>query len=313
MILYFKPGACSLADHITLHAAGMNFSTIEVDLKTKRTADGDDYLAINPEGYVPALTLDDGRVLTENACILSWITDQAPALMPAGRSRPLSAGRGAELHLGRAAQGVQALLLTRRDRRGQGGRARGHRQAAGLSWPTGSRATASCWGRASPRRTPICSSSCAGAASNAIAMPSPLPAYFRPRRRPALRQDRRCSTNGWPEPHAKSGARRPDDALGWPSPNGWAGRHDPVRMDALPPPGGRAAVAAGPEAARSPTRCSWPSAARSSASFLGAPQVALEPDLALALFVAPVLLDAAYDTSLRDLEGERNAGDGAGR
>ena len=84
MILYFKPGACSLADHITLHAAGMNFSTIEVDLKTKRTADGDDYLAINPKGYVPALTLDDGRILTENACILSWITDQAPALMPSG-------------------------------------------------------------------------------------------------------------------------------------------------------------------------------------------------------------------------------------
>lgn len=84
MILYYKPGACSLADHITLHAAGMDFSTIEVDLRTKKTADGDDYLAVNPKGYVPALVLDDGQVLTENACILSWITDQAPDLAPAG-------------------------------------------------------------------------------------------------------------------------------------------------------------------------------------------------------------------------------------
>src|SRR3954463_8488827 len=33
----------------------------------------------------------------------------------------------------------------------------------------------------------------------------------------------------------------------------------------------------------------------------GAPPFTLPPELALALFVAPVLLDAAYDASLRDL------------
>jgi glutathione S-transferase len=84
MILYFKPGACSLADHIALHAAGMDFALIAVDLRTKRTVDGDDYLGINPKGYVPALVLDDGQVLTENAAILSWIADQAPQLLPDG-------------------------------------------------------------------------------------------------------------------------------------------------------------------------------------------------------------------------------------
>ncbi len=82
MKLYFSPGACSLADHIALHEGGFKFEWIKVDLKAKKTADGQDYEKINPKGYVPTLVLDDGSVLTENVAILSWIADQKPELAP---------------------------------------------------------------------------------------------------------------------------------------------------------------------------------------------------------------------------------------
>ncbi len=84
MKLYFSPGACSLADHIALHEAGLSFDRVKVDLKTKTTEDGGDFTTINPKGYVPALQFDDGSVLTENVAILSWISDQAPGLAPPG-------------------------------------------------------------------------------------------------------------------------------------------------------------------------------------------------------------------------------------
>ncbi|HEY3887875.1 MAG TPA: glutathione transferase GstA [Caulobacteraceae bacterium] len=84
MKLYFAPGACSLADHIALREAGLAFDPVRVDLKAKKTEDGQDYAAINPKGYVPALAFDDGAVLTENVAILSWIADQASTLAPKG-------------------------------------------------------------------------------------------------------------------------------------------------------------------------------------------------------------------------------------
>jgi glutathione S-transferase len=85
MKLYLAPGACSLADHIALHEAGLDFERVKVDLKTKRTEDGRDYTEINPKGYVPALEFDDGEVLTENVAILSVVADKAPKLTPEGR------------------------------------------------------------------------------------------------------------------------------------------------------------------------------------------------------------------------------------
>lgn len=84
MKLYLSPGACSLADHIALHEAGLAFDRVSVDLKAKRTGDGRNFLEINPKGYVPALELDDGQVLTENIAILAWAADQNPELAPHG-------------------------------------------------------------------------------------------------------------------------------------------------------------------------------------------------------------------------------------
>jgi glutathione S-transferase len=90
--LYYALGACSLASHIALIAAGLEFEVEAVDLRTKRTASGRDYFEINPKGYVPALGLGDGQVLTENVAVLDWIAQQKPNLQPRGalgRSRQL--------------------------------------------------------------------------------------------------------------------------------------------------------------------------------------------------------------------------------
>lgn len=84
MKLYFAPGACSLADHIALHESGLPFDHVKVDLKAKKTESGEDFAAINPKGYVPALVLDSGETLTENIAILDWIAHQSPALAPSG-------------------------------------------------------------------------------------------------------------------------------------------------------------------------------------------------------------------------------------
>jgi glutathione S-transferase len=85
MKLYYASGACSLADHIALHEAGLDFKRVKVDLKTKRIEDGRDFNQINPKSYVPALEFDDGEVLTENVAILSFVADKAPQLTPEGR------------------------------------------------------------------------------------------------------------------------------------------------------------------------------------------------------------------------------------
>jgi len=84
MKLYYAPGACSLADHIALHEAGLSFDHERVDLKAKRTEGGVDFSTINPKGYVPALTLDSGETLSENIAILDWIAHQNNKLAPLG-------------------------------------------------------------------------------------------------------------------------------------------------------------------------------------------------------------------------------------
>jgi glutathione S-transferase len=79
MKLYYSPGACSLSPHIALHEAGIPFEAIKIDNKAKTTADGLNYMDVNSKGYVPALRLDDGSVLTEGPAIVQYIADKNPA------------------------------------------------------------------------------------------------------------------------------------------------------------------------------------------------------------------------------------------
>ncbi|CNF59868.1 glutathione transferase GstA [Yersinia intermedia] len=78
MKLFYKPGACSLSPHIVLREAGLDFSIESVDLATKITETGEDYLSINPKGQVPALVLDDGSLLTEGVAIVQYLADLVP-------------------------------------------------------------------------------------------------------------------------------------------------------------------------------------------------------------------------------------------
>jgi glutathione S-transferase len=94
MKLFYAPGACSLADHIALIEGALSFEHESVDLMNKTTASGGDFAVINPKGYVPALVLDSGEILTENLAVLDWIAAQSPSLGldgPPGRTRLLEA------------------------------------------------------------------------------------------------------------------------------------------------------------------------------------------------------------------------------
>ncbi len=78
MKLYYSPGACSLSPHIVLNEGGFTYDTERVDLATKVTETGADYTTINPNGYVPALLLNDGQVLTEGPAITQYLADRVP-------------------------------------------------------------------------------------------------------------------------------------------------------------------------------------------------------------------------------------------
>lgn len=82
MKLFYSPGACSLAADIVLHEAKLDATFIKVDLKSKKTEHGEDYAAITPKGYVPALMLDDGNVLTENIAVLLYLASLKRGLLP---------------------------------------------------------------------------------------------------------------------------------------------------------------------------------------------------------------------------------------
>jgi glutathione S-transferase len=86
MILFYYPGACSIANHIALIEVGMPYELISIN-QEKRTEDGRDFLAINPKGYIPALETDEGEVLTENAVILNYIAEKSGQLLPEGISK----------------------------------------------------------------------------------------------------------------------------------------------------------------------------------------------------------------------------------
>ena len=106
MELFFSPLSCSLASRITMYEAGLPATFTRVDGKTKTTADGRNYLEINPRGQVPALKIGDGEVLTENVSVLEYLADQAPksGLAPLGiertRMRKWLAFINSEIHVG---------------------------------------------------------------------------------------------------------------------------------------------------------------------------------------------------------------------
>ncbi|MCC7348876.1 MAG: glutathione transferase GstA [Variibacter sp.] len=89
MKLYYSPGACSLSPHIVAHECGLALETEKVDNKAKKTASGKDFWQINPKGYVPALEIAPGEVLTEGPAIVQYLADQAPQakLIPAAGSK----------------------------------------------------------------------------------------------------------------------------------------------------------------------------------------------------------------------------------
>lgn len=90
MKLYYSPGACSLAAHIILNEINVDFDLECVDLKTHKTEKGADYYEINPKGYVPALEINPGLILTENVAILPFLAQHDPKqdlIPPSGMGR----------------------------------------------------------------------------------------------------------------------------------------------------------------------------------------------------------------------------------
>jgi len=79
MKLYYLAGACSLASYIALTEAGLKFEAAAIDRKSRKTADGEELIRLNPKGYVPILRLDSGEILTENVAVLQYIADRNPA------------------------------------------------------------------------------------------------------------------------------------------------------------------------------------------------------------------------------------------
>jgi glutathione S-transferase len=85
LTLYYSPGACSLSPHIALREAGLAFSLLQVNLAEKKILNGGSFLEVNPKGYVPALALENGQLLTEGAVIVQYVADQKPELELAPR------------------------------------------------------------------------------------------------------------------------------------------------------------------------------------------------------------------------------------
>ena len=95
MKLYYAPGTCSLSPHIVLRELDLPFDLIRVDNRAKRTEDGRDFLAINPKGYVAALEIDGGQVLTEGPAISQYLADLRP---DAGLAPPAGSWARSQLH-----------------------------------------------------------------------------------------------------------------------------------------------------------------------------------------------------------------------
>ncbi len=106
MKLYYAPGACSMASHIALHETGLPFEIDKLDSSTMTTAGGENFMQVNPKGYVPTIRLDDGSIMSEGAAVLQYIADQNAASGLAPRAGTMERYRlqewltfiGTELH-----------------------------------------------------------------------------------------------------------------------------------------------------------------------------------------------------------------------
>ncbi len=89
MKLYYSPGACSLSPHIVSNELELPIELVKTDTKTKKTEHGEDYLKISPKGYVPALVLDDGTLLTEGPVLVQYLAELAnnTDLLPAAKTK----------------------------------------------------------------------------------------------------------------------------------------------------------------------------------------------------------------------------------
>ena len=76
--LYFAPGTCALNPHIVIAELGLQAELVKTDIRTKKLADGSDFRAINPLGYVPVLQVASGLVLTEGPAITQYLADLKP-------------------------------------------------------------------------------------------------------------------------------------------------------------------------------------------------------------------------------------------
>lgn len=84
LTLYLVNGACSLAPHALLKHLGIPHRVIIMNLTLEgcAAADGsisaEQYRCVHPLGYVPALQLSSGHVITENVAILNYIHSLVP-------------------------------------------------------------------------------------------------------------------------------------------------------------------------------------------------------------------------------------------
>ncbi|SQJ20273.1 Glutathione S-transferase GST-6.0 [Serratia rubidaea] len=164
MKLFYKAGACSLSPHIVLREAGLDFTAEKVDLVSKTTESGADYLAINPKGQVPALLLDDGSLLTEGVAIVQYLADRVPdrqLIPPAGTLSRYHAIEwlnfvATELH-----KALPRCSTLKRRKRIWRWRAPSWSSISTIS-TTCWRSNTTCWAAASAWRTPTCLPCCAG-------------------------------------------------------------------------------------------------------------------------------------------------------
>ena len=167
MKLYYTPGTCSLAPHIILKETNTPFTAVKTDIRAKKVEDGSDFFKVNPNGYVPALMLDDGTVLTEASVIMQYIADKAGATQPCARKRhpcALSADVVAELCGDRGPQGLRADVQSEDARGGQGRRSPSAFWIASSSWTGTSASHATSPATVSRFPTRISSRSCSGRA-----------------------------------------------------------------------------------------------------------------------------------------------------